>query len=214
MNKTNFNSCNETNVNEMKGAYSMMEPRIINETASGTSCTMLGDDMLNNREILCIGEIEPENVNSLINQIRYLARKDSEKEITMFISSHGGEVASGLALYDIMQAVKCPIRTVCIGTASSMATVLFAAGDKREMLPHARVMIHDPLVYGMARKSALELKKSSDDLMRTREIIGELLAKHTGKSIDEIYEKTAEDTYFYANEAIEFGLADGIVNEM
>lgn len=215
MNKTEFNFNNETNYNEIKGGYSMMmEPRIITETAAGTSCTMLGDDMLNNREVLCIGEINPESVNSLINQIRYLARQDSEKEITMFISSPGGEVSSGLALYDIMQAVKCPIRTVCVGMAASMGALLFAAGDKREMLPHARVMIHDPLVYGVMSKTALELKKRSDDLMRTRQITGEILAKHTGRSLEEIYEKTVEDTYFYADEAIEFGLADSIIEEI
>ena len=205
----------ENNRCEMKGAYTMMdEPRIITETAAGTNCTMLGDDMLSNREVMCIGDINFASVNSLINQIRYLAHKDSEKEITMFISSPGGEISSGLALYDVMQAVKCPIRTVCVGMASSMAALLFAAGDRREMLPHARVMIHDPLIYAGMGGSALEIKKRSDDLMLTRRITGEILAKHTGRTVEEIYEKTAQDTYFYAEEAIEFGLADGIVTEI
>lgn len=208
--KINFNKDSD-----MKGAYNMMsEPRIITETAAGTSCTLLGDDMLTNREVMCIGEINTESVNSLISQIRYLARQDGEKEITMFISSPGGEISSGLALYDIMQAVKCPIRTVCVGMAASMGALLFAAGDKREMLPHARVMIHDPRIFSGNGGTALDIKRLSEDLMRTREITAEILAKHTGRSIEEIYEKTAEDSYFYADEAIAFGLADSIIEDI
>ena len=106
----------------------MTEPRIIKETSSGTSFSEIRDEMFSDREILCVGEINSVTVNSLINQIRYLAKSDPEKEITMYINSPGGEVSSGLALYDVMKAVKCPIRTVCVGTAASMAAVLFASG--------------------------------------------------------------------------------------
>ena len=128
----------------------MTEPRIIKETSSGTSFSEIRDEMFSDREILCVGEINSVTVNSLINQIRYLAKSDPEKEITMYINSPGGEVSSGLALYDVMKAVKCPIRTVCVGTAASMAAVLFASGSERDMLPHARIMIHDPLIIGGA----------------------------------------------------------------
>lgn len=192
----------------------MYEPRIMKETSAGTSYAALNDDMLSNREVLCVGEINPETVNSLINQIRWLARQDSNREITVFINSPGGEISSGLALYDVMQAVKCPIRTVCIGLAASMGALIFASGDKREMLPHARIMIHDPRIFSNPGGSALEVKKLCDDLLHTREITGEILAKHTGKSLDEIYSKTAVDSYFYAEEALKFGLADCIINEI
>ncbi len=189
----------------------MISPMIIRETHRGISLYTIQDDMFSRREIECIGEINADSVNSLISQIRYLNTQDDSKEITLFINSPGGEVTSGLALYDVMKAVKCPIRTVCTGTAASMGALLFAAGNKREMLPHARIMIHDPLINGNLRGSALHIRSISDDLLKTREIIATILAKHTGKSIDEIYEKTITDTYFYAEEAIAFGLADSIV---
>lgn len=189
------------------------EPRIITETSSGLFFSTLQDEMLTRREIECIGEINAESVNSLISQIRYLARAEPGKEITIYINSPGGEVSSGLALYDVMKAVKCPIRTVCVGIAASMGAVLFAAGDQRDMLPHARIMIHDPLIPRTGG-NALGLKAISDSLMRTREITGNILAKHTGRTLDEIFEKTAVDSYFYADEAVEFGLADRIIEEI
>ena len=192
----------------------MTEPRIIKETSSGTSFSQIQDEMFSDREILCVGEINSVTVNSLINQIRYLAKSDPEKEITMYINSPGGEVSSGLALYDVMKAVKCPIRTVCVGTAASMAAVLFASGSERDMLPHARIMIHDPLIIGGAGGSALAMKRLSDDLLRTREIMCGILAEHTGRTLEEIYEKTASDSFFYADEAIKFGLADKVVESL
>ena len=192
----------------------MTEPRIIKETSSGTSFSEIRDEMFSDREILCVGEINSVTVNSLINQIRYLAKSDPEKEITMYINSPGGEVSSGLALYDVMKAVKCPIRTVCVGTAASMAAVLFASGNERDMLPHARIMIHDPLIIGGAGGSALAMKRLSDDLLRTREIMCGILAEHTGRTLEEIYEKTASDSFFYADEAIKFGLADKVVESL
>lgn len=192
----------------------MTEPRIIKETSSGTSFSEIRDEMFSDREILCVGEINSVTVNSLINQIRYLAKSDPEKEITMYINSPGGEVSSGLALYDVMKAVKCPIRTVCVGTAASMAAVLFASGSERDMLPHARIMIHDPLIIGGAGGSALAMKRLSDDLLRTREIMCGILAEHTGRTLEEIYEKTASDSFFYADEAIKFGLADKVVESL
>lgn len=186
------------------------EPRIIKETSTGLYFHTIQDEMFSRREIELVGEVNSESVNSLISQIRYLAREEPKKEITIYINSPGGQVSSGLALYDVMKAVKCPIRTVCVGTAASMGAVLFAAGDQRDILPHGRVMIHDPLVPHTGG-SALSLKAVSDDLLRTREIIGEILSQHTGRTLEEVYEKTAADSYFYAKEAVDFGLADRII---
>lgn len=190
------------------------KPNIIKETTDGFFSQSLEDDMLSNREIECIGMITAESVNSLINQIRYLAKQDLKKEITIYINSPGGEVPSGLALYDVMKAVECPIRTVCIGMAASMGAILFASGDKREILPHARVMIHDPLIAGGIGGNALAVKSIADDLMRTREITCKILAEHTHRSIEEIYEQTKTDNFFYAEEAVEFGLADKIITQL
>ena len=189
-------------------------PYIVKETSNGMFLYQIQDDMLLHREIECVGEINADSVNSLIRQIRYLASQDPDAEITIYINSPGGEVMSGLALYDVMEAVKCPIRTVCVGTAASMGAVLFAAGDTREMLPHAKVMIHDPLIHGYPGGSALHIKSMSDSLMQTREDLAQLLAQKTGKSVDEIYKKTAQDSWFTAREAIEFGLADRIIHNI
>ncbi|WP_249030098.1 ClpP family protease [Tannockella kyphosi] len=192
----------------------MNNPKIVKETHKGLSMYSIQDDMLLRREIECIGEINTELVNSLISQIRYLYSQDKNKEITIFINSPGGCVSDGLALYDIMNAVQCPIRTVCIGMAASMGAILFASGDTREILPHARVMIHDPLINGNIAGSALQIRSISEDLLKTREVIASILSNHTGKSIEDIYEKTITDTYFYAQEAIDFGLADTIIHQL
>ncbi len=194
--------------------YEICEPTIIKETSSGLEHYSIRDQMLSCRQIECIGEINAQAVNSLIRQILYLERENPVAEITIYINSPGGEVASGLALYDVMQAVKCPIHTICIGTAASMGAVLFASGDRRDILPHGKVMIHDPLVVSCPGGSALRMKSFSDNLMDTREIVGRILAEHTHHSLEEIYEKTAEDSYFYAEEAVAFGLADKIITEI
>lgn len=189
-------------------------PNIIKETSKGFDSYRIMDELFQQREIECVGEINQDTVYSLIQQIRYLHRIAPDEEITLYINSPGGEVSSGLALYDVMKAVSCPIRTVCVGTAASMGALLFAAGDKREMLPHARVMIHDPLISGGIGGSALSVHAQSQHLMKVRETTAKILAKHTGKTLEEIYEKTATDTFFYAEEAVEFGLADSIITEL
>lgn len=192
----------------------METPNIIRETSQGYSTYRIIDEMLSHREIQCVGEINADSVYSLIMQLQYLQRVDPKAEITMYINSPGGEVNSGLALYDVMQAISAPIHTVCVGIAASMASVLFSAGDRREILPHAAVMIHDPLIQGGVGGSALKLRALSDDLMRTRTLIAEILAKHTGHSLEEIYEKTANDTYFYGQDAVSYGLADNVITNI
>ena len=190
----------------------MYIPAILGRTSEGVHRDAIQDAMLQRRAIDCIGEITPETVNGLILQLRYLQQEDDSKEITLYINSPGGSVSDGLALYDVMAALRCPIRTVCVGTAASMAALIFAAGARREMLPHARLMIHDPLIAGGVGGSALHIDSVSRDLMRTREITAALLARHSGHSLQEVYEKTVKDTYFDADEAVAWGLADGILH--
>ena len=188
-------------------------PAVLRETSEGISRCGISDVMLQRREVECVGEINREAVYGLALQLRYLASEDPEKEITMYINSPGGSVSDGLALYDIMQAVSCPIRTVCLGTAASMAAVLFASGDKRDILPHARVMIHDPLTPGVSG-SALQLNAIAKDIMQTRETMARILSRHTGRSQEEVYAKTATDSYFNAEEAVAWGLADNSINTL
>ena len=188
-------------------------PRIIKESSRGFDTFRIVDQMLADREIACVGEIDAEQTDSLCLQLRYLQKVDPDAQITIFINSPGGEVQSGLAIYDVMKAISCPIRTVCLGMAASMAALLFVAGDERDMLPHSRVMIHDPLIRA-AGGSALQMKSISDDLMRTREVTAQVIAEHTGKTVDEVYEATAKDTYFDAHEAVAYGLADRVVDTL
>lgn len=189
-------------------------PHIIKETSEGLNRIPVQDLLFQNREIQCVGEITPVSVESMILQLRYLQQEDAEKEITMYINSPGGEVDSGLALYDVMRAIRCPIRTVCTGTAASMAAILFLSGNQRDMLPHSKVMIHDPLIPGGVGGSALKLDSIAKNIMQTRQTIAEIIADNTGKSLDEVLAKTASDSYFDAKEAVEWGLADRIIYEL
>ena len=191
----------------------MITPNIIKETCEGTACISIQDALFQRREIYCTGEIDAETANSIIVQLHFLALENSSEEITLYINSPGGEISSGLAMYDTMQAVSCPVRTVCAGTAASMAAVLFASGAKREILPHARIMIHDPLISGGIGGSALRIDSIAKDLMQTRQVVGEILAKHTGHTLEEVLEKTATDCYFSASEAVAWGLADSIIDQ-
>lgn len=143
----------------------------------------------------------------------YLERQDNSKEVTIYINSPGGEVISGLAVYDYISMMKAPVRTVCTGTAASMGAILFLAGERREMLPHTRLMIHDPSYShnDIGGRKPHEIQHELDKLNETRAALAKIIAEKTGKSLDEIYEVTASDTYYSAEEAIEFGLATGIM---
>lgn len=191
-----------------------MTPNIIKETSAGTLRYNILDELFQKREIECLGEIIPETVHSLILQLRYLQKEDPEKEITMYIDSPGGNIASGLALYDVMAAIKCPIRTVCVGTAASMGAILFICGNQRDMLPHSKVMIHDPLIAGNLSGNALKIDSVAKSLMETREMMGRIISEHTKRPLEEVFAKTATDSYFNAKEAIEFGLADRVISEI
>lgn len=190
--------------------YNPNEAKIIRESSCGYHLIPIQDEMLSHREVELVGEVDADSANALIRQLRYLQREDPGAWVTLYINSPGGSVDSGMALYDVMQAVSCPIRTVCVGLAASMAALLFMSGAERGMLPHSRLMIHDPLIV-QTGGSALKLKAVSDDLMETRQIIARVIAEHSGKSMDEVLAKTASDSYFRAEEAIEFGLADQII---
>ena len=189
----------------------MTTPNIIKETCEGTFCIPIRDALLMRREIYCTGEIDSDAAGALILQLRYLQSEDPGKEITMYINSPGGEVGSGLAVYDAMQAVSCSVKTVCVGMAASMAAILFASGDQREILPHSRLMIHDPMITDGISGSALRIDSVAKDLMRTRDTVGMILARHTGHTLEEVLEKTAADCYFSAEQAVAWGLADRII---
>lgn len=186
---------------------------ILKETVRGIDCIRLEDEFLVSREIFLTEEVNAQTSNELIKQLMYLERQDSESEVTIYINSPGGEVISGLAVYDYIGMMKAPVRTVCIGTAASMGAILFLAGAKRQMLPHTRLMIHDPSYShnDIGGRKPHEIQHELDKLNETREALARIISEKTGKSIDEIYKVTADDTFYSAQEAIDFGLATEIL---
>lgn len=188
---------------------------VILETARGIEAVSIEDELLKNREIFLTGEVNAKSSDELIKQLMYLEREDNTQEVTLYINSNGGEVMSGLAVYDYMSLMKSPLRTVCIGTAASMGAILFLAGERREMLPHTRLMIHDPSYnhHDVGGCKPHEIMREVDKLMETREMLAEIIAEKTHKTLDEIYEVTAEDTFYNAKEAVCFGLATNIIGE-
>lgn len=187
-------------------------PNLIKESVRGMEVLTPEDLLFTNREIFLTTGVDSDTSNKLIKQLMILEKLDNNAEITLYINSPGGEVVSGLAVYDFIKLMKAPVRTVCIGTAASMGAILFLAGKKREMLEHTRLMIHDPAYSGgdMAGKKPHELQVYVDKLKQTQEIVAKIIAEKTGKTLEEVYEKTRDDTYFNAEEAIEYGLATGI----
>ena len=195
------------------GTYSY-SPLIMHETSLGLERLDIRDEMLADRELELCGPVDADSVADIIRGMRHLQKADPNDAITLFINSPGGEVSSGLALYDVMCAISCPVRTVCLGIAASMAALLFIAGDTRDMLPHSRVMIHDPLISGGMGGSALSVKARADDLMRIRDITAQVISEHTGMSLEEVFDLTARDTYFEADEAVASHLADRVIREL
>lgn len=184
---------------------------ILKSSVRGTDLIPLEDMLLEESEVFLIGEINQNTAGNLIQKLMYLDSKDLG-EITLYINSPGGEVISGLAVYDYIKIMKSPVRTVTVGDAASMGAIIFLAGEKREMLPHTRILIHDPS-YGhldISGKKPHEIQSGVDSLNKIRETLAEIIADKTGKNLDEIYKITAEDNYFTAGEAVDFGLATGI----
>ena len=156
-----------------------------------------------------------EVINSIISQIFFLEMDNPEKDIHLYINSPGGSVTAGVALYDIMQFVKCNVRTYCIGMAASMGSLLLAAGTagKRYVLPHARVMIHQPHVSGAGISGQVsDIEIQAKEMALTKKKLVEIYAKHTGKDIKTLTEAMERDYYMSAEEALDFNLVDHIVS--
>lgn len=189
---------------------------ILMETVRGINAVSIEDKLFEEREIFLVDQVNAETTNQLIKQLMYLERTDNTKEVTLYINSPGGDVVSGLAVYDFLTLMKSPIRTVCIGTAASMGAILFLAGDKREMLPHTRLMVHDPSYNhnDIGGRKPHEIQHELDKLNEVREALARIIADKTGKSLEDVYKVTSEDTYYNAKEAIDFGLATSLIKKL
>lgn len=190
-------------------------PSIEVESAHGVREVSLDTRHLMNRRIFINGEINQDTANDFLSQMLYL-EQESNDPITIYINSPGGSVNAGLVIYDCIQASEVEINMICAGTAASMAAIILAGGQQghRYILPHSKVMIHEPLLAGGVGGSATSIKNISDSILETREIVNGILSKHTGKTMKEINKATSFDNYMNAEEAIKFGLCDSITSKM
>jgi len=171
----------------------------------------LGDLLLENRIILLQGEIYDGNANELVMKLLYLQSENRRKDIHFYINSPGGSVTATMAIYDTMQILSCPVATYCVGLAASGGAVLLAGGaaGKRFSLPHAKVMIHQP--YGQVGGQVSDIEIQADEIIKTRAVLNEILASHTGQPIERIAKDTDRDRYLTATEAKEYGIVDDIL---
>lgn len=185
---------------------------IIEQSARGYDTLPIESLLNTRRKIFLTQEIDSKICAEIIEQLMYFNCENSQEEIVMYINTPGGAVDSGFAVYDVMRMIEAPVRTVCIGVAASMGALIYLGGEKREMLPHSRLMIHDPSFGGgsYAGKKPHELQSEVDKLNETREALCKVIAERTGRTFEEVCEKTATDTYFRADEAIAFGLAHSV----
>lgn len=164
------------------------------------------------RILFCASEIDQATVNELISKLLYLD-SISHDVITLIINSPGGSVEAGMALYDVMQLIRSPIKTIAMGAAYSMGAILVTGGTKgmRMALKHTKIMIHEPILVGGTGGSTSRLKDLADDMLKTKKTIDGIIAKHTGKRLKEIEKNTSYDHYFSAEQAVEFGLIDEVL---
>ena len=186
-------------------------PTVIEQTHRGEGGWDLYSRLLKDRIVFLGREIDDELANVIIAQLLFLEAEDPEKDVMLYINSPGGEVTAGLSIYDTMQLVRCNVATVCTGQAASMASFLLAAGvkGKRCMLPHARVMIHQPLAG--FRGQATDIEIHAREILRARDTINELYAKHTGQPVERIAKDTDRDNFMTAEEAKAYGIVDEVL---
>ena len=182
------------------------------KSSNGITLVPLDSRLMAKRKVFIEGEINAEKACEFVKQVMLLNAEDSQQPIDVLINSPGGEINSGMLMYDVIQASKAPIRMYCIGKAYSMGAVLFASGNNgRYMLPHGELMIHEPLLGSRVGGNSSSIKSISDSLLETKRKMNQILAKHTGKSEEEVEEATSFDHYFSPEESIAFGLCDQIV---
>lgn len=183
------------------------------KSSNGISLVPLETSLLSHRKVFVEGEIDQKSANEFVKEIALLNIQDNKRHIDVLIDSPGGEVRSGLMMYDAIQASKAPIRMYCLGRAYSMAALLLASGNNgRYILPHGEAMIHEPLLGNRVGGNSSSIKGISDMLINTTKMLNSILAKHTGKTLKEIEEATSYDHYLSAEESVKFGLCDEVVD--
>ncbi|MBV8783961.1 MAG: ATP-dependent Clp endopeptidase proteolytic subunit ClpP [Gammaproteobacteria bacterium] len=186
-------------------------PIVVEQTARGERAYDIYSRLLKERVIFIVGAVDDYMANIVVAQMLFLESENPDKDIALYINSPGGVVSAGLAIYDTMQFVKPDVSTICVGQAASMGAVLLAAGarGKRYCLPHARVMIHQPL--GGFQGQAADMEIHAREMLDTRDRLNRILAKHTGQSVDRIKQDTDRDRFMDCHEAVKYGLVDNVL---
>ena len=188
-----------------------MIPYVVEQTGKGERTYDIYSRLLLDRIVFISGEVNDEMANAVCAQLLFLQSQDPKKDINVYINTPGGSVTAGLAIYDTMQFVKCPVATYCIGQAASMGAVLLTAGakGKRHALPNARIMIHQP--WGGAEGKASDIEITAREILRLKDVLNGILAKHSGRSLENVVADTDRDHFMSAEEAVAWGLIDKVV---
>ena len=191
--------------------HSYMIPYVVEQTGKGERTYDIYSRLLLDRIVFISGEVNDEMANAVCAQLLFLQSQDPKKEISVYVNSPGGSVTAGLAIYDTMQFVKCPVATYCIGQAASMGAVLLTAGAKgrRHALPNSRIMIHQP--WGGAEGKASDIEITAREILRLKGMLNGILAKHSGRDVKDVERDTDRDHFMSAAEAVEWGLIDKVV---
>ena len=186
-------------------------PMVIETTGRSERAYDIYSRLLKDRIILMSEGVDDHMASLICAQLLFLESEDPEKEIYLYINSPGGVVSSGLAIYDTIQYITCPVATLCMGQAASMGALLLTAGTKglRYALPHSRIMIHQP--SGGFRGQATDIEIHAREVLRLRQLLNEIMAKHSGRSVERIAELTERDNFMSAEEAVELGLIDRVL---
>ena len=194
-------------------ARDYMIPYVVEQTGKGERTYDIYSRLLLDRIVFLSGEVHDEMANAICAQLLFLQSQDAKKEISVYVNSPGGSVTAGLAIYDTMQFVKCPIATYCIGQAASMGAVLLSAGTKgrRFALPNARIMVHQP--SGGAEGKATDIEITAKEILRPKDVLNGILAKHSGKKFEDVVRDTERDYFMGADEAKAWGLIDEVLKK-
>ena len=188
-------------------------PYVIEQTSRGERSYDIFSRLLKDRIIVLSEEVNNATASLVIAQMLFLESEDPDKEIFFYINSPGGSISDGLAIFDTMNYIKCPVSTMCIGMAASMGAFLLAAGEKgkRYATPNAEIMIHQPLISGGLSGQTTEIKIYSDHMVKTRERLNKILSERTGKPLEQNEKDTERDNFMTAEEALKYGLIDEIL---
>ncbi|MDD5594058.1 MAG: ATP-dependent Clp endopeptidase proteolytic subunit ClpP [Candidatus Margulisbacteria bacterium] len=191
-----------------------MVPMVVEQSARGERAFDIFSRLLKDRIIFVGGAVDDDVANLIIAQLLFLQSEDANKDTYMYINSPGGVVTAGLAIYDTMQYLSTPISTICIGQAASMGALLLSAGQKgkRYALPNARIMIHQPL--GGAQGAATDIEIQTQEILRIKRLLNEILAKHSGQALSKVEKDTDRDFYMGADEAVKYGIIDEVITSI